>query len=501
MQSSDERTRLLRAIELLVANEPERALPMIVDALDKHPDDPAFVYMAGNLFAKADHYGLALHLYKTALNLAPQRPEVWNNYGKALQGLGRQKEARDAFIEARRRVDPANKVDRANYVANIALTYSDDAQREKAIEWAKKALAIDPTCQGAMQTIGFCSLALGNWKRGWDGYAKLHVDKYRPIVKVGDEPYWDGNPVDTLFVFGEQGIGDELMFASILPDAARSVGKVVLECDRRLGGLMSRSFPGVDVYATRKKAAVRWPAQYTIDAGIAIGDLAQFYRPSPDACPGTPYLVADPERRLQWRALLDSWGPRPKIGLCWSGGHNGLREKERRIALEAFRPLIESIDADYMSLQYVDPTDEIAATGLPVRHYARATLTDDYDDTAALVAELDLVIGVHTAVHHLAGGLGVPGIVLTPAKSTWIWALPAMPWYASARMFRQRDGEAWGATIRRLLASDSEYLDRVRSAGSRGVSRLRSVDYRTLDGAGGDSPARAFLADLVSEPS
>lgn len=501
MQSSDARTRLLKSLEVLIDKEPETALERIVSAMDDAPDDPAFLYMAGNLFAKADKYGFALHLYRCAVNMAPERPEVWNNYGKALHGLGRHREARDAFMSALKRADAGNAVDRANYLSNVALTFMEEGERRKAIEWAEKALAVDETCGGAHQTVGFCSLALGDWGRGWDGYAKLHTGKYRPIVKIGDEPYWDGKPVRTLFVFGEQGIGDELMFASMLPDVARDCGKVVLECDRRLGGLLARSFPQVDVYPTRKVQAVSWPTRYRIDAGIAIGDLTMYYRRTPDACPGTPYLVADPERRLQWRALFDSWGPRPKVGLCWSGGHNGVQTKQRAMGLEAFRPLIESLDADFVSLQYRDPTAEIAATGLPVRHYARATLTDDYDDTAALVAELDAVIGIHTAAHHLAGGLGVPSIVMTPARSTWIWAMPRMPWYASAELFRQRDGEAWSGTVRRLLASDSKHLDRLRSAGGRSVSCLRAIDPRHGERAGGNQAADAFLADLVPEPS
>lgn len=124
---------------------------------------------------------------------------------------------------------------------------------------------------------------------------------------------------------------------------------------------------------------------------------------------------------------------------------------------QAFKPLMDAIDADWISLQY-KPCD-----AGPIRVFERATLTADYDDTAGLVAELDAVVGVHTAVHHLAGALGVPGIILVPPNPCWTYALDPFPWYASARLFRQRKAEAWIDTVRRL-AHDPECLGRLRPA-------------------------------------
>lgn len=501
MQNSDARVRFLRSIEKLIESDPDEAMHRVVRALDDEHDDPALLYMVGNIFAKADHHGLALHLYKAALNLAPERPECWNNYGMALNGLGKHEAAREAFLNAKKRVDASSVRDLANYVSNVALTYMEVGERRKAIEWAEKAIAIDPSCAGAQQTIGFCSLALGDWGRGWKGYAAALGNKFRKIVKVGDEPRWNGERVKTLFVYGEQGLGDEIMMSSCLPDVRGDCDKLVVECDKRLAGLFKRSFPFADVYGTRKVAEVSWPSRYAIDAGVAAGDLPLYYRPSPASCPGTAFLTADPERRIQWRALLDSWGPRPKIGLCWSGGRRWTNERGRSIPLDAFRPLIESIDADWISLQYRDPSAEIAQSGLPVRHYARAVQSDDYDDTAALVAELDLVVGVHTAVQHLAGGIGVPTIVLVPQRPSWIWSLPEMPWYGSVRLFRQREKETWSSAIKRLATSDSEHLDRVRSAGSRSVSRLRAVDSGHGQRAGCDQAADAVGSEVVLQSS
>ena len=387
----------------------------------------------------------------------------------------------------------------------MSVSLINQARYEEALKYAEEAVKLDPTNKNGWTNVGFSSLALQDWRRGWTGYHNAIGGKFRNDVAYGEEPEWDGKPTDCLVVTGEQGIGDEIMMASCLPDAARDVGKVVLECDSRLQGLFRRSFPQCDVYGTRRAASAEWVDKYVIDAGAGIGELPRFYRPSPASCPGTPYLVADPERRVMWRALLDSLGDKPKIGLCWSGGKKWTNSAGRAVGLDAFAPLLETVDAHYVSLQYKDPSEEIARTGFHVKHWPHAAQTQDYDDLAALVAELDMVIGVNTAAHHLAGALGTPAIVLVPCRELWIWATPGetpehMPWYRSARKFKQREGEPWRATIQRLV-NDPANLDRIRSKGSSSVSRDRAVDYRHGVGAGGNQAADARLVEVVSEPS
>jgi ADP-heptose:LPS heptosyltransferase len=123
------------------------------------------------------------------------------------------------------------------------------------------------------------------------------------------------------------------------------------------------------------------------------------------------------------------------------------------MGLEAFRPLIETVDAVYVSLQYTDATDEIIESGLPVREFLRATRTPDYDDTAGLVAALDYVVGIHTSVHHLAGALGVPATIMVPHAPMWAYGID-MHWYKS-KLCRQKSGEEWKQTVKRWV-NDSD---------------------------------------------
>lgn len=466
--------------------------------LNREPDNAKALFVMSRLYSHGGRFGVALHLLRQCVRLAPMRDTAWNDLGMVLSSVQRFREARDAFLEAAKRDGTS-----AMYVANVAMTYLEEGAWRKALEWADKALRMDAGLAGAIQTRGFASLALGDWKTGWAGYDRALGGAYRKIVKVADEPVWDGKYVDTLFVYGEQGLGDEIMMASCVPDAARDVGQVVLECDERLEGLFRRSFPQCAVYGTRRAKTAPWAGQHKIDAGAGIGQLPGFYRPTPASCPGTPYLVADPERRLQWRALLDSLGRKPKIGICWSGGRRVTNAAGRAIGLEAFKPLMEAVDADWISLQYTKGTEqEIAASGLNVRHWPRAVASNDYDDAAALVAELDCVVGVNTAAAHLAGALGVPAIVLVPSRALWIWSTPGespgdMPWYRSVRRFQQRADEPWLDTVRRLVR-DPEHLDRIRSTRSGSVPRLHAEHHRDGERAGGDQAAHAVVAELVS---
>lgn len=472
-----------------MGRDPDKAVKIACEVLNDEPRDVDAILMIAYLFGKAGRHGLSAALLERATTLAPQRHETWGGLGACYQRMGHEVRARQLFQEAAKRHS-------GGYVAEIATTYLEEGNWAKAAQMAQKALERDPSHSGAQMTLGYASLAQGDWRAGWKGYAATLASEWRKEIVIGDEPRWDGRKGAHLFVYGEQGLGDEVMFSSCVPDAARDAASVVLECDPRLEGLFRRSFPNVAVYGTRLRQGVEWPNHHQIDARVGVAGLPEYYRPSPESCPGTPYLVADPERRLQWRALLDSLGPRPKIGICWTGGRRWTKGAARAVGLEAMRPLIESIDADWISLQYKDPTDEIEATGLPVHHWRRAVESSDYDDTAGLVAELDAVIGIHTTVHHLAGALGVPGIILVPNKPSWNYALPVLPWYGSARLFRQRANEPWAMTIQRL-ANEPEYLHWLRSPRSGGVACVRTVDNRKVESASGNQAADAGLVALV----
>ncbi len=457
-------------LEERIDSDPDGVFKRCVELLDENPDDAMALFLAATIYTRAEKFGFAIALLRRIAELKPDRAEPLNNLGTCYSGLGDIESAQHWYFKA------WGKKPAAIYGANVAYTYMEQRKYGKALEWVDRALAIDPACVSAISTRGFCRLALGEWADGWKDWGVTVGGKFRKKMQFKDEQQWTGGRVGTLAVYGEQGLGDEIMFASCLGDAARD-NDIVLECDSRLEGLFRRSFPFAKVYGTRRQKEIAWPNQHDIKANLPIGQLPEFYRPTPDSCPGKPYIQADPERRIQWRALFDTM-PGMKIGIAWSGGSKHNNPKGRSIGLESFRGLIEGGGNTFVSLQYKDPTAEIAASGLPVRHFKRANETQDYDDFAAMVAELDGVIGVHTSSHHLAGAMGVPGLIIVPKKTLWTYNLDTMHWYSSASLFKQLPGEDWAQSMKRMSKDDS-YFRWLRQARERGLSRVLPVDHQS----------------------
>ena len=210
------------------------------------------------------------------------------------------------------------------------------------------------------------------------------------------------------------------------------------------------------------------PAQ-TVDWQIPMGSLPGLLRKRREEFPRhTGYLRAAPERIAYWRSRLDALGPGPKIGVSWRGGIATTRRHLRSLSLEEFLPILR-LPASFVSLQYGDCADDLDALGrehgLGLPHWQEAL--DDYDETAALICALDLVVSVCTAVIHLAGALGKPVWVLVPAVAEWRYLDrgETLPWYPSARLFRQAVAGQWQEPISQL-AENCERWAKATNSGS-----------------------------------
>lgn len=433
---------LKAAHQLIEAGQQEHALPLIYDVLHDDPDNGAAQYMLGYLYLLSERHALAYGVYKLLSIQQPHRPAVWNNLGLSLQEMHRYDEALESFRKALE-VDPGY----APGYNNIATTLICLGRYEDAVPWAQEALKLDPKHKNAWTNLGFANLAMQNWREGFDGFANALGGKYRQDWTYGDAPKWEGQLGETVVVYGEQGIGDEIMASQMLLDAQRDCKRLIYDCHPRLEGLFRRSFPGVEIHGTRKQAEVDWLDG--VDYRCALFDLGRFYRRQDAEFPRHAYLQADSERVLQWRSLFDSWG-KPVIGIAWGGGTYATQTHLRHVGLEAFRPLIEGTDAIFVALEYKDAADEIASSGLPVRWYPRATMAEDYDETAGLVAACDEIIGAHTSALHLAAALGKRVTCLIPSIAQWRYYRDDMPWYPHMRLFRQQADEPWASTLHRL---------------------------------------------------
>lgn len=389
-------------------------------------------------------WGLAYQLTKRASDLFQGEAAIWHNIGKCYHEKQNWKEAEKNFKHALK-VQPTF----AQSLEGLSVIDINTAEWGLAIEHANRALAENPELLEARVNRGIAYLALRRWREGWRDYnANLGLEKNRNEIVYGEEKRWDGTKGLDVVVYGEQGIGDEISFGSVIPDLIRDSKSVTIETDTRLGGLFTRSFPQCAVYGTRyKKYKPDWRGQKKFDARIALGKLPEIYRLKDSDFPEGKYLVPNPVMAIQWKALLDSLGPKPKIGLAWHGGLPHTGRKRRSISLDTLSPLLRSFDAHWISLQYVGTEDIKPAEekyGVKIHEWPWGNKVPDYDQTVALVSELDLVITVCTSVVHAAAHLGKETWVLVPTAPMWRYLHEGStyPWAKSVTLYRQK-GPEW----------------------------------------------------------
>jgi tetratricopeptide (TPR) repeat protein len=338
---------------------------------------------------------------------------------------------------------------------NRGTAFLELGRPEEALASYRKALAIRPDAALPAFHLALTRLFRGDYRGGWDNYELRRLDKDYP-KRAHVYPEWDGAPLAgrTLLVRREQGLGDEIMFASCLPQVIAMAKHCVVECEPRLLGIFRRSFPAATVVAALPEGELS-PEAFArdIDLEIPAGSIPRFLRRDAGDFPRHQgYLRADPQRVREWAERLSSLGPGLKVGFSWTGGVRKTRRRLRSLQLEHCLPLFNTPGTCFVSLQYTpDAADAVAALkerhGANVVHWPDAI--EDYENTAALVSALDLTISVCTAAVHLGGALGRPVWVMAPYSPEWRYGHSGatMPWYPAIRIFRQPAFGEWDAVI------------------------------------------------------
>lgn len=400
-------------------NEAPRACDFLTTWLQQHNNDALPHALLGISRYKNHELTASEHHYREALARNDRDAETWDNLGATLQDLGRLDEAIVC------------------YERSMALNANNPVPR-----WHRSlAYLLD-----------------GRFDVGWPDY-ELRTLNNELQTGAAAFPRWTGEPAPdkTVLIFGEQGLGDEIMFASCLPDAIARVKHAVVHCHPKLEKLFRRSFPTSTVTSgALLDALALYPDDAPlIDAALPSGSLPfvlqrdQSHFPAPQ-----PYLRADPGAVATWRQRLAELGPGIKIGLSWRGGTTGTRQSLRSLQLDDWLPVLRQPNAHFINLQYTNVSTEIGQLaqryGIHITHWQEAI--DDYDQTAALVSALDLVISVQTAVIHLSGALGQRTWVLVPACPEWRYQRHGtrMPWYANVTLHRQNALLDWHDTIERV---------------------------------------------------
>nr|WP_237182534.1 tetratricopeptide repeat protein [Roseomonas marmotae] len=410
---------------------------------------------------------------RQAVALAPDSADAWLGLGVVLQGLERLPAAAEAFGEAARlrpgwrdahynlagvlqrqgrleeaeaslRLVLAGAPEDAAALSNLGNVLTHMGWPEKALEYCQRARALAPDDPVPRVNCARQLLMLGRFAEGWD-LADARWRAEDPRYDFGLPP-WDGRPLPEgrVLVWREQGIGDEIMFASMIPELLAAGHRLTLLCEPRLRPAFARSFPGVAFHLSGDSGT-------ELRAQIAIGDLPRLLRrrEADFARAPQPYLNADPERRARLRRRYSDG--RPLVGLAWHTRNT--KSGHRSISLAEFAPLLAMEELRFVSLQYGEPGQLSAeAAGLPLLIDPEVDALSSAEDALAQVAAMDLVVSIDNSTVHFAGALGVPCHVLLPFNAEWRWmrGREDTPWYRSLRLLRQRRGEPWAAVMAAL---------------------------------------------------
>lgn len=387
-------------------------------------------------------FSLAAELHREAIAAAPKMADAHHNLGTLYSKQGKGEEALACYLHALD-LRPGD----AETLFNIGYLFEQRGDLAAAEEYFHSALARAPESGTLRFYLSVLHLLQGRFSTAWEEYeARWDSRELRQEKRNFPVPLWNGEPLagETILLHAEQGLGDTIQFVRYAPMVAACGGRVVLEVQPSLGRLIS----GLDGVAEVISRGDPLPA---FDWHCPLMSLPRAFHTELESIPGrTPYLGAKGADRSAWAQKLS--GNSMRIGLAWAGNPKHPRESMRSIPLAALAPLSLIEGTSWYSLQKGPSAMQVGS--LPPGH--RIVDLDaeqrDFADTAAIVANLDLVISIDTSVAHLAGALGAPVWVLLHHFPDWRWLTNRddSPWYPSARLFRKSAAEDWNAVVDRV---------------------------------------------------
>jgi Flp pilus assembly protein TadD len=432
------------------------ALVFFRRAVKLSPGSLVFHNNLGIALMDLERHAEAEACFRTAIALDPQHVGARQNLGKSLYGQRRLEEAGQVLQDALRL-----RQDDPQILNDLGVTLYDLGRVADAEMVLRTALGLAPEDAELHYNLGTTLLKAGQHREGWAHYHWRWKTDARPDDRVFTQPEWDGSPLPggRLLITAEQGLGDILQFCRLAPLAAARLApdaKLILEVHPPLVSLLRDQWPRIEVIAY----GAPLPA---FDAHLPLLSLGVVLEQDHQTIDGAPYLKPDAERAAAWARRLASLEGL-KVGLVWSGGRRPGQpkidavDKRRSVRLAQLAPLASVPGVTFVSLQKDEP-------GLEARDPPPGMVINDFTsdltsfaETAALIANLDQVISVDTAVAHLAGAIGTPVWLLNRFDTCWRWELERedTPWYAGLRQFRQPAAGDWDSVTAHLTTALAE---------------------------------------------
>lgn len=394
----------------------------------------------GLLMAAGGRLIEAVAAYRQALAGGPEKPEILNNLGNAFQALDRLKEAEETL---RRALELAPHDGRLHL--NLGGILQDRGTLEAAGQSYAQAVSLNPEDVDARLRLAMLTLLAGDLEAGLEAYEWRWRDPgFIEGTHHRDAPRWTGEDIKgkRLLLWAEQGFGDAIQFARFAPLAAARGAEVSVECPKSLVRLFE-TLDGV--------AAVMEPGRdgEGYDFQAPLMSLPRTFGVTMETIPAAPYLFSAATARREDELPASGLN----IGLVWAGGKTHENDRKRSLDPALLEPLTGLPGVNFFSLQ-------AAAAKIP-RGVASLARFADFAETAALIARLDLVISVDTAVAHLAAAIGRPVWVMLPFAPDWRWLLDRddSPWYPTVRLFRQPSPGDWPGTVEAVAAALGRFAE------------------------------------------
>jgi len=447
-------------------------------ALTLQPDFPEAHCNLGLTLHDQGQLDAAIAAHRQALALQPNFPEAHNNLGQALKDQGELDAALAAYRQAL-----ALKPNFPEACRNLATILKEHGELEAARAAYHQAIALKPAFAEAHSDLALLLLWQGDFSAGFLEYEwRWKCPNFRPFYRSFPQPQWDGSPLAgrTILLHAEQGLGDTLQFCRYVPLVAAQGGRIILACQPELHRLL-QNVPSLGFH----QLLSRGQPLPTFDVHCPLLSLPHVLHTTLETIPcEVPYLRADPalvqhchnklaatctdptEPRVETRGQptpVPAPNRRVKVGLAWAGLPTHPNDIHRSLTLAAFAPLAAVPNITFYSLQKGKRASD-AADPPPGMHLVDLTPDlHDFADTAALIANLDLIISVDTSIVHLAGALAKPVWTLLPFLPDWRWLQdrPDSPWYPTMRLFRQQTQEQepadWPAVLTQVAAALGQF--------------------------------------------
>ena len=422
----------------------DEAAASLRQALALNPDFAEAHNNLGTILESKGDLEAASTCYQQALGRKPDFAEAHNNLAIILNKRGNYAEA---LVHYQRAL--TLKPDYPDAHHNLGTLLVDQGKLDEGVASYERALQLKPDYVEAHLGRAQAWLQMGDWERGWPEFEwRWRRPSFPP--RSFPQPLWDGESLAgrTILVHAEQGLGDTLHFIRYAPLVKRYGGYVIVECQRELLPLLA-TCTGVD----------QWVAFGTplpdFDVHAPLLSLPRILQTTLATVPADiPYLSADPEQVEYWRQEMGSRGGFT-IGIAWQGNPGHTNDWNRSVSLTSFEPLSRLDGVRLFSLQKGPGTEQLLAAKERFMLPDLGSRFGTFQDTAAVLVNLDLVLTVDSAVAHCAGALGVPVWVLVPYAADWRWLLERAdsPWYPTMRLFRQKEPGNWSEVFDRIVVA------------------------------------------------